>query len=94
MTLVGTSFLAALSGIDSFSGIQDFVEIHMDHLKDYFDFPHGVPSHDTYQRLWDCLSPSQFKGAFSDFIGSLEKVASDVMSLDGKTIRNSGKEKA
>jgi len=94
MTLVGTSFLAALSGIDSFSGIQDFVEIHMDQLKDYFDFPHGVPSHDTYQRLWDALSPTQFKGAFSEFIASLEKIASDVISLDGKTIRNSGKERA
>lgn len=94
VTLVGTSFLAALSGIDSFSGIQDFVEIHMGQLKDYFDFPHGVPSHDTYQRLWDALSPTQFKGAFSEFIASLEKIASDVISLDGKTIRNSGKDRA
>lgn len=94
ITLVGTSLLAALSGIDSFSGIQDFVDMHMDSLKEYFDFPHGVPSHDTYQRLWDCLSPTQFKSSFSEFIASLEKVMSDVISIDGKTIRNSGKEKA
>ena len=32
ITLIGTSLLAALSGIDSFSGIQDFVEMHMDSL--------------------------------------------------------------
>ena len=50
-----------------------------------------MPSHDTYQRLWDSLSPTQFKGAFREFIESLEKVVSDVMSLDGKIIRNSGK---
>jgi predicted transposase YbfD/YdcC len=94
MTLIGTSLLAALSGIDSFSGIQDFVEMHMDKLSEYFDFPHGLPSHDTYQRLWNAISPTQFKKCFGEFIESLEKVASDVMSLDGKTIRNSGKEKA
>jgi predicted transposase YbfD/YdcC len=94
ITLIGTSFLAILSGIDSFSGMQDFVEMHMEALEDYFDFPHGVPSHDTYQRLWDALSPTQFKACFSDFIDSLEKVASDVISIDGKTIRNSGKDKA
>lgn len=94
MTLIGTSLLAALSGIDSFSGIQDFTEMHCEDLKTFFDFPHGIPSHDTYQRLWDSLSPSQFQGCFSDFLASLEKVASDVISLDGKTIRNSGKDKA
>jgi predicted transposase YbfD/YdcC len=94
ITLIGTSFLAALSGIDSFSGIQDFVDMHMDELEKSFDFPHGLPSHDTYQRLWDALSPTQFKACFTEFVGSLEKVASEVISLDGKTIRNSGKEKA
>ncbi|MDQ5884168.1 MAG: hypothetical protein QG556_507 [Pseudomonadota bacterium] len=94
ITLVGTSLLAALSGIDSFSGIQDFVDMHMDELNKYFDFPHGLPIHDTYQRLWDALSPTQFKACFTEFVSSLEKVASEVISLDGKTIRNSGKDKA
>ena len=94
MTLIGTSFLAALSGIDSFSGIQDFVEMHLESLSAYFDFPHGVPSHDTYQRLWDGVSPTQFKHSFSEFIAGLEKLSSDIISLDGKTIRNSGREKA
>jgi predicted transposase YbfD/YdcC len=94
ITLIGTSFLAALSGIDSFSGIQDFVDMHMDELEKYFDFPHGLPSHDTYQRLWGALSPTQFKACFAEFVGSLEKVASEVISIDGKTIRNSGKDKA
>lgn len=92
--LVGTSLLAALCGIDSFSGIQDFVEMHMDQLSNYFIFPHGLPSHDTYQRLWDALSPQQFKDCFSEFIDSLEKIKSDIISLDGKTIRNSGSDKA
>ena len=94
ITLIGTSFLATLSGIDSFSGIQDFVDMHMDELEKYFDFPYGLPSHDTYQRLWDALSPTQFKACFTEFVSSLEKVASEVISLDCKTIRNSGKDKA
>lgn len=94
ITLIGTSLLAALSGIDSFSGIQDFVDMHMNELSKHFDFPHGLPSHDTYQRLWDAISPMQFQAGFADFVASLEKVASDILSVDGKTIRNSGKDKA
>lgn len=94
ISLIGTSLLAVLSGIDSFSGIQDFVDMHMEELSHHFDFPYGLPSHDTYQRLWDAISPKQFQTCFSDFVASLEKVASDILSLDGKTIRNSGTEKA
>jgi hypothetical protein len=53
----------------------------MEGLEKYFDFPHGLPSHDTYQRLWDALSPTYFKACFTEFVGSLEKVASEVIPL-------------
>ena len=43
-TLIGTTFCAALSGIDSFNGIADFVEVRLEELKPYFDFPGGAPS--------------------------------------------------
>lgn len=96
ITLIGTTLLAMLSGIDSFTGIQDFVEMHLDELSVFFDFPNGLPSHDTYQRLWDSIDPSQFKLAFMDFVNSLEKVEGNLINIDGKTIRNSnkGEEKA
>lgn len=94
ITLVGTSLLSSLSGIDSFSGMQDFVEMHIDELKEYFDFPYGTPSHDTFQRFWDDLSPVEFEVSFQDFTQSLSKLSSDIISVDGKTIRNSGKQTA
>ena len=50
--LIGTTLLGFLSGIDNFSGISEFVEAHQDDLEKYFEFSYGVPSHDTYQRLW------------------------------------------
>ena len=37
MTFIGTTLLAVLSGIDSFRGIQDFVEMHFDELSKYFN---------------------------------------------------------
>jgi len=94
ITLIGTTFLAFLCGIDSFSGIQDFVEMRFEELSPYFDFPHGVPSHDTYQRLWDGIDPAQFKAAFQEFVQSLHKVDSKIINVDGKTIKNSGHNKA
>jgi predicted transposase YbfD/YdcC len=63
-------------------------------LKEYFDFPSGAPSHDTYQRLWDGINPTQFYHSFQLFTASLEKLTSTFINLDGKTIRHSGDEKA
>lgn len=95
MMLIGTTLLAFLSGIDSFSGIFEFAEAHQDNLEKYFEFPYGAPSHDTYQRLWSAINPEQFKESFILFTESIAKIAEQysVLSLDGKTIRNSGKEK-
>ena len=86
MTLIGTTLLAVLSGIDSFSGMQDFVEMHFDELSKYFNLTSGVPSHDTYRRLWDSLSPTQFQASFQDFVKTLQTVSSDVISLDCKAL--------
>jgi len=91
VTLVSTSFLCVLSGIDSFSGMQDFVECHFDELIEYFDFPGNIPSHDTYRRLWGAIDPQQFLWVFQDFIEILKQSIVGIVNIDGKTIRNSGK---
>jgi predicted transposase YbfD/YdcC len=93
IALIGTTFCAILSGFDSFCGMADYVEMHFDELSQHFDLSGGVPSHDTYQRFWEAISPEQFYKYFFEFIESLQKVNSDVINIDGKTIRNSGKEK-
>ena len=90
MMLIGTTLLASLAGIDSFSGFSHFTEAHLEHLEQYFNFPYGVPSHDTYQRLWDAISPEEFYQSFEVFTQDLASMRSSLVSLDGKTIRRSG----
>lgn len=92
--LIGTSLLASLAGIDSFSGFADFTEAYSEKLKEHFDFPGGLPSHDTYQRLWDAINPGEFYAAFHDFTEHLATTMSQFIHVDGKTIRHSGREKA
>ena len=94
MTLIGTTLLASLAGIDSFSGFADFTESHFEMLEKYFEFPHGTPSHDTYQRFWDAVSPQEFYNSFGSFTEALATAIGTYINLDGKTIRNSGSDKA
>lgn len=94
MTLLGTTLLASLAGIDSFSGFSDFTEAPIEMLKNHFEFPHGVPSHDTYQRFWDAIAPSEFYRSFEEFTQYLALLTGNIINVDGKTIRHSGKSKA
>ena len=94
MTLIGTTLLASLAGIDSFSGFADFTESHFEELEKFFEFPHGSPSHDTYQRFWDGVNPQEFYFSFETFTQALATAIGTYINLDGKTIRNSGNEKA
>lgn len=93
-TIIGTTLLAGLAGVDRFSGIADFTEAHLDNLKDYFDFPHGAPSHDTYRIVWDAINPQSFYVSFQSFTKTLTQMKSEIINVDGKTIRHSGEGKA
>ena len=89
-SLLGITILSALAGIDSFSGIGDYAQAYETELKKIFNLPYGAPSHDTFQRLFEALDPDQFLISFIQFTRDLSKQNSDVVALDGKTVRNSG----
>lgn len=94
ITIIGTTLLASLAGIDSFSGFADFAECHLEELEKHFKFPYGSPSHDTYQRFWDAINPQEFYRSFGEFTQALATATGTYIHIDGKTIRNSGEEKA
>jgi hypothetical protein len=82
-----------VAGLDEPSEIADFVELHFDELSQRFYFSGGIPSHDTCQRFWLAICSRQIVECFREFVENLKNVCSDIIILDGKTIRNSGKEK-
>lgn len=90
-SLLGISLLGALAGIDSFSGLGDYAQMHFESLSKVFELPNGAPSHDTFQRLFDAIEPEQFHDSFFTFTQQFNTVLEGVIAIDGKTIRNSGK---
>lgn len=92
LSLVGIGLLSTLAGHDSFSGMADFGECHYSQLKRLFDLPNGIPSHDTFQRFFDALDPAGFLDCFMLFTEHLASSVKGLTVLDGKTIRNSGKD--
>jgi predicted transposase YbfD/YdcC len=58
-------------------------------LRDFLKLKHGLPSHDTFSRLFRLLDPDQFRTAFQRFMEGFAETLQGVIAIDGKVMRRS-----
>ena len=58
-------------------------------LKELLELPNGIPSHDTFGRVFTRLDPKQFEASFFAWVQSLNERITGVIAIDGKTLRRS-----
>ena len=59
-------------------------------LRTFLDLPNGIPSHDTFRRVFMLIDPDAFEAGFTAWVGSLaDRFEREVVAIDGKTIRPS-----
>ena len=58
-------------------------------LKKYLPYKNGIPSHDTFARVFSLIDPKQFKSCFVSWVKSLQNHMSEIIHIDGKTVRGS-----
>jgi len=80
----------ALCGADGWEEIELFGESKEEWLRRFLELPHGIPSDDTYRRVFAALDVEQFENCFMDWIEAVEGLtAGQVVAGDGKTLRRS-----
>src|SRR5271157_3126751 len=98
--IVFMSISAVLCGADSWQEIADYSQSKYDWLKTFLTLPGGVPSHDTFRRVYCLLDPLAFQACFSDWIAALmsrhgltliNEPALRPIAIDGKTQRGSAR---
>src|SRR6187200_1409504 len=62
---------AVLCGADSFEEIEAFGKAKCDWLKRFLALPHGVPSHDTFTRVFAALDRTAFADRFARWMAAL-----------------------
>lgn len=84
---------AVLVGADTFVEIELWAKEKLDWLRGYLTLEAGIPSHDTFGRLFGLIDPTEFETAFRRWVGAVLPVlgADAVMAIDGKTSRRTGK---
>lgn len=81
---------ALLCGAEGFTDIALFGQCKADWLQTWLALPRGIPSHDTFNRVFGLIDPTKFMDCFLAWTQSLrEVVAGELVALDGKTLRHS-----
>jgi predicted transposase YbfD/YdcC len=81
---------AMLCGAEGFTEIAELSRCKTDRFKTWLALPHGIPSHDTFNRVFGLIDPCAFPDCFLAWTQSLRGVvAGELVALDGKTLRRS-----
>ena len=81
---------AILSGAESWLAIQTWGDEKLEWLREYIELPQGIPSHDTFGRVFAALNPKQFEACFIRWMSPLfPALTGQVVAIDGKTVRRS-----
>jgi len=81
---------AMLCGAENFTDMAVFGRCKLPWFKTWLALPHGIPSHDTFNRVFGLIDPARFMDCFLAWTQSLRTaVAGELVALDGKTLRHS-----
>jgi predicted transposase YbfD/YdcC len=79
-----------LCGAESFADMELFGRCQCDWLKTWLALPRGIPSHDTFNRVFGLIDPNAFRDCFLAWTESLRQmIAEEIIAVDGKTLRRS-----
>lgn len=85
-------FCAVLGGADSFCAIERFGKAKRDWFARFLALPNGIPSHDTFRRVFSLLDPTVFQECFINWINAVcDRIGLKRYQIDGKALRGSRK---
>ena len=88
--LIMVAVCAVICGAESWTGVETFGKAKQAWLKQFLELPNGIPSHDTFGRLFASLDAEAFQQGFARWVETVFHVTKgQVVAIDGKTVRRS-----
>jgi predicted transposase YbfD/YdcC len=95
LDIIAIVILAVASGADEWTEIELFGNMRKEWLKDFLELPEGIPSHDTFRRVFGRVNRKQFAACLLKWTRALaETMKGKLVAIDGKTLRRSHRRKA
>ncbi len=90
ISIVMIALLATIGGAKGWEDIEIYGVSHEQWLSSFLELPFGIPSADTYRRLFERISPKALEKSFNGWLSSLVRdLGAQVIPIDGKTIKGS-----
>jgi predicted transposase YbfD/YdcC len=87
--IVMVALLAMVSGAETCVDMALFGRSKEALLRRFLRLPGGIPSHDTFSRVFRLLDPDLFEACFARYVAALAERVQGVVAVDGKTMRRS-----
>ena len=81
---------AVICGADDWNAVEKFGRAEQNRFSQFPELPDGIPSHDTFNRIFTFLSPEVFRECFINWVQDVAEIfPGQVIPIDGKTLRRS-----
>ena len=81
---------AVLSGAEHWTEMEEYGEAKQEWLATFLALKHGIPSHDTFRRVFILLDTAELKSIFVDWISATVSLSQGTLvNIDGKSLRGS-----
>ena len=88
--IIAIAIMGILCGADGWVGIETYGKAKEEWLKTFLELPNGIPSHDTFGRVFSKLDPEVLEQNFQGWIKVIAKgLGLEVVAIDGKNIKGS-----
>lgn len=87
--IIAITVCAVIACADSWIDVEDFGRFKQDWLRTFLKLPNGIPSHDTFGRVFTPVDPIAFQDCFIQWVRAVHETVDGVVAIDGKTVRRS-----
>jgi predicted transposase YbfD/YdcC len=85
--IIIVGFCGVLGGCEDFVEIAEWAKGNAAFLRSFLELPHGIPSHDTFNRVFALLKPATLQAVLLPWLLERRGLPGDWIHLDGKTLR-------
>jgi predicted transposase YbfD/YdcC len=92
--MIAIAICGVICGAEGWTDIENFGNSKFSWLKTFLELPNGIPSHDTFGRVFSMIDAEQFQLAFYEWVWAVNDIIQgQIINVDGKCLRGSHDER-